>query len=357
MQDSDGTLLGTGSSGSIVSRAEYFSPNAFGAKPPLALMSDSLGRLKSVVSSRSPISFPGNTDGFLFQEAEVIPNGYGLPREGCVFQAEWNAWKCDSRHTFAMMIIESMDGDTETRRISPLSLSSGGYTDLLNGPQDHGWCFGYTCLKRYVVLYLLDAVACCSGACCHLTPVLCRISTFFSLVDLGRQYSLYMTGTNPTHTRLSLLSTSPQQSVVIAMFYSTAQRVQVAAGWLYCFPYMFGAPVQLLIGVWWCTGVCIRCVHRRLKLYRWEAQEGLASTREDFFLHGDVSHCCQSAWSQRFRSQVTYTLHCSERRPPCGHKGSPTCCVMSRVLWHHFLLLALGCTSNVKQTLRAVSLV
>ena len=42
-----------------------------------------------------------------------------------------------------MMVIESMDADTETRRLSPLALVGGGsglvnYTDLMNGPMDYG---------------------------------------------------------------------------------------------------------------------------------------------------------------------------------------------------------------------------
>jgi len=39
-----------------------------------------------------------------------------------------------------------MDSDTETRRLSPVAIiSDNGYLDLINGPQDHGWCGGYTC--------------------------------------------------------------------------------------------------------------------------------------------------------------------------------------------------------------------
>ena len=46
-----------------------------------------------------------------------------------------------------MLVIESMDADTETRRLSPLALDGGDtghgpYTDLLNGPMDHGWSQG-----------------------------------------------------------------------------------------------------------------------------------------------------------------------------------------------------------------------
>ena len=42
-----------------------------------------------------------------------------------------------------MMVFESLDGDTEIRRISPVALSTeDGYVDLINGPMDHGWCGG-----------------------------------------------------------------------------------------------------------------------------------------------------------------------------------------------------------------------
>ena len=32
--------------------------------------------------------------------------------------------------------------------IDDLHFRERGFVDLLNGPQDHGWCFGYTCQKR-----------------------------------------------------------------------------------------------------------------------------------------------------------------------------------------------------------------
>lgn len=47
-----------------------------------------------------------------------------------------------------MLIVESLDEDTETRRLSPVAILGNGYLDLINGPQDHGWCSGYTCRKR-----------------------------------------------------------------------------------------------------------------------------------------------------------------------------------------------------------------
>ena len=52
-----------------------------------------------------------------------------------------------------MLTIESMDGDTMTRRLSPVAIlghdSQGdGVIDLINGPMDHSWCSGYACRRR-----------------------------------------------------------------------------------------------------------------------------------------------------------------------------------------------------------------
>jgi len=33
-------------------------------------------------------------------------------------------------------------------KVSLCNALGDGYIDLINGPQDHGWCSGYTCRKR-----------------------------------------------------------------------------------------------------------------------------------------------------------------------------------------------------------------
>ena len=59
---------------------------------------------------------------------------------------------------YEMLHIESLDFDTESRRVSPVAiLSDNGYLDLINGPQDHGWCMGYTCQKRLSLFPILLA--------------------------------------------------------------------------------------------------------------------------------------------------------------------------------------------------------
>ena len=75
-----------------------------------------------------------------------------IRNQSCVYHERWQAYECLDLN-YEMLVIESMDEDTEIRRISPVAIEGhdrqgNGYVDLINGPQDHGWCFGYTCRKR-----------------------------------------------------------------------------------------------------------------------------------------------------------------------------------------------------------------
>ena len=118
-------------------------------------------------------------------ESAVAHKGYGMYRENCTLETAWNAWWCASSISqYMRLVIESMDADTESRSLVPVALAFGGYVDLLNGGQDHGWCFGYTCLKR--------------------------LSTFYSTVAVGRPYDLSFTGTNPQSLRLMMPSASEE---------------------------------------------------------------------------------------------------------------------------------------------------
>lgn len=134
-----------------------------------------------------------------------------------------------------MVIIESLDADTETRRLSPVAIlgkslwkiinikilliylrntwllnlhylivvpfSKGdGYVNLLNGPMDHGWCLGYTCQER--------------------------ISAFYGIVASHRNYSLYFSSTNPQKMRFHLLA-EKRKVIRFAIFYKTTQRLDI----------------------------------------------------------------------------------------------------------------------------------
>lgn len=53
--------------------------------------------------------------------------------KGCEWRESWQAYSCHNSLDYTMMIIESMDEDTELRRLSPIALLSNRYVDLENG--------------------------------------------------------------------------------------------------------------------------------------------------------------------------------------------------------------------------------
>ena len=84
--------------------------------------------------------------------------------------SQYNAHRCTGAQAYEyhMLMLESMDDDTETRRVSPIGImdvdnSEERYFDLINGPQDHGWCMGYTCQKRLSTFPIVFAASKCSA--------------------------------------------------------------------------------------------------------------------------------------------------------------------------------------------------
>ena len=126
-----------------------------------------------------------------------------LRASSCRYQSSWQMYLCPNVTDYRMLIIESLDADTETRRISPVAVISNGYLDLLNGPQDHGWCNGYTCQRR--------------------------LSTFMSIVRARQHADIYFTGTSPTHLRFRLLNSDRSIVTTIGLFYNSLQQVDVYA--------------------------------------------------------------------------------------------------------------------------------
>ena len=101
-----------------------------------------------------------------------------------------------------LLVLESMDADSEVRRLSPIAvLSDNKYIDLVNGPQDHGWCFGYTCQER--------------------------LSTFHFMVAIGHTFEVMMTSTPPQRIRYHLLHSESDEVVVVKFWYPKRQRYDV----------------------------------------------------------------------------------------------------------------------------------
>ena len=74
-----------------------------------------------------------DVDGNKIPYSDIMPNVGIVQSNSCTRQSAWNAILCqDINHR--IMVIESMDKDTEVRRVSPIALlSSNGYIDLING--------------------------------------------------------------------------------------------------------------------------------------------------------------------------------------------------------------------------------
>lgn len=56
----------------------------------------------------------------------------GVIRKECEYMRTWQGYKCTGLD-YRMLVIESLDADTETRRLSPVSVLGNGFVDLING--------------------------------------------------------------------------------------------------------------------------------------------------------------------------------------------------------------------------------
>ncbi|XP_004640150.1 fibrocystin-L [Octodon degus] len=183
LKDMDGSFLGR--SGSVIPQAEY----EWNGNSQLGIGDYRIPKvmLTFLNGSRIPVT-------------EKAPYK-GIIRDAtCKYIPDWQSYQCFGME-YAMMVIESLDSDTETRRLSPVAIVSNGYVDLINGPQDHGWCAGYTCQRR--------------------------LSLFHSIVALNKSYEVYFTGTSPQNLRLMLLNVDHSKGVLVGIFYSTLQRLDV----------------------------------------------------------------------------------------------------------------------------------
>ncbi|XP_053349466.1 PKHD1 like 1, tandem duplicate 1 [Clarias gariepinus] len=149
---------------------------------------------------RIPIVMLTYLNGSRIPVANIAPNKGVIRDSTCTFMSTWQAYKCFGMN-YRMLVIESLDSDTETRRLSPVAVLGDGYVDLLNGPQDHGWCAGYTCQKR--------------------------LSLFHTIVATNKSFDIYFTGVSPQKLRLMMLNAAPTESVNLAIFYSKPERLDV----------------------------------------------------------------------------------------------------------------------------------
>ncbi|XP_060949378.1 PKHD1 like 1, tandem duplicate 1 [Limanda limanda] len=182
LKDLDGSFLGK--VGAVVPHSEF----AWGGDPR-----------RGLGDYRIPKVMLTNPDGSRIPVNQIAPNK-GVIRKDCEYMSTWQSYKCSGLN-YRMLAIESLDADTETRRLSPVAVLGDGYLDLLNGPQDQGWCSGYTCQKR--------------------------VSLFHSIVATGHSFDVFFSSVSPQKLRLMMLNADPTESVLVSVFYSNPQRLDV----------------------------------------------------------------------------------------------------------------------------------
>ncbi|XP_022094388.1 fibrocystin-L-like [Acanthaster planci] len=185
IRDMDGSLLG--SPGTIIPQSEF----EWDGDPR-----------RGLGDYRIPKAMLTRLDGSRIPIDEKAPNKgiYRGQEDECEWKADWQAYECHGIDHM-MLVVESMDDDTEVRRLTPLAMYTNSYVDLVNGPEDHGWCNGYTCQER--------------------------ISTFYTLVATGKEYEVYFTSTNPQGMRFHLLNSDQSQAVVVGVWYMKPARLDV----------------------------------------------------------------------------------------------------------------------------------
>jgi len=81
---------------------------------------------------------------------------FGETATDCAFVMEWNAYRCLNLDHL-LLVLESLNIDTEVRRLSPVGIGANGFINLVNSPMDNGWCAGYTCQERVSTFYTMVA--------------------------------------------------------------------------------------------------------------------------------------------------------------------------------------------------------
>ncbi|XP_066284016.1 fibrocystin-L-like [Branchiostoma lanceolatum] len=122
----------------------------------------------------------------------------------CFKKDAWQAYNCTGID-HSMLVIESLDPDTQTRHVGPVAILENGYLNLVDGPtkQASGDCDASTC------------------ACTN------RISNFYTIVATGHPVQVFFSASNPQDLRLHLLNTKEARGILLQMYYDRLERLDV----------------------------------------------------------------------------------------------------------------------------------
>ena len=108
--------------------------------------------------NRIPITMRSDANGSPLDLNVHFPNKGAHRGSDCSFNSVINGYECGDELKYNYFIMESMDADTEIRRLSPIGIrSQDGHIDLINGPGDHSCCSGYACQIRISLFRMLFA--------------------------------------------------------------------------------------------------------------------------------------------------------------------------------------------------------
>ncbi|KAL5019598.1 hypothetical protein ScPMuIL_002490 [Solemya velum] len=183
LTDDDGSFLGN--PGAVIPHAEF----EWGGDPR-----------RGLGDYRIPKQLITSLSGERLDVDTVAPYKGIIGNRDCALFEEWQAYLC-TELMYRMLLIESLDSDTETRRLSPVAVLGDQYLNLINGPQDHGWCMGHACGKR--------------------------LSTFMTIVALNKMYDIYFTSTTPQKLAFHLLNVEAEQAILLRLKLSSPHRYNV----------------------------------------------------------------------------------------------------------------------------------
>ena len=196
--DSDGSFVGNGKPSTIIPDSAY----EWDGNPK-----------RGLGYYRVPEQMVLDDDGARIKYENKMPNTGIIRNSNCSWIPEWIAYQCHSIN-HKVMILESLDRDSQFRRLSPVALlanaGSSGYIDLINGPQDHTCCSGYTCSFR--------------------------LSTFYTIVGMDNDYDIVLSSTPPQNMRFHILDNSEERPVRIKIWFPKQQRFDVYSGESFVFP-------------------------------------------------------------------------------------------------------------------------
>ncbi|KAF6037344.1 PKHD1L1 [Bugula neritina] len=107
VKDLDGTFLEIGSGGAALPQSEW----EWNGDPR-----------RGLGDYRIPKTLLTTLDGARIAVDDIAPNKGVIGNKDCEWMDSWTAYKCDQGANYEMLIIESMDSDTETRRLSPVAI-------------------------------------------------------------------------------------------------------------------------------------------------------------------------------------------------------------------------------------------